>query len=477
VRWSFAENIVSQVLQFSIAIALARLLVPKDFGLIGMLSFFIVVSESFIDGGFSQALIRDNTSAPEDYSTVFFYNIAVGLFLYCALFGCSGFIGGFFAEPRLVSIVKVLGLGIVISSFSTIQRTLLTKDVNFKLQTKITILSSTVSGIIGIGMAFLGWGVWSLVWKKISEYTINTAMLWVWNGWRPTLVFDTEAFRKLFKFGSKLLVSGLLNTTFNNAYSVVIGKWFSATDLGYYNRAAQFGTLPPQSLTYGIQRVSFPVLASVQNDKARLKRGYKNLIKNVTFISFAMMIGLSASAKVVVLTFIGDQWLPVVPYLRLMCFLGMMYPLHAINLNMLTVLGRSDRFLKLEIIKKILVVPALAAGIYWGIKVLIIFMCFNSIVSYYINSYWSGSMIDYRLKEQIVDILPSFALAVVIGIAVWSVSLVAHFVPPVVLLIQTAVGLSILIAVGESLKMETYFQLREIVASTIIRRRTAVQTP
>lgn len=472
-KWSFADNFVNQGVQFIVGIILARLLSPKEFGLIGMITIFIAISQSFIDSGFSQALIRKADCTKEDYSTVFFYNLIVGTCLYLMLFLFSGTIGNFYNEPILPLLIKILGLNLIIGSFTVVQITILTKNIDFKLQTNISIVSSIVSGAIGILMAYLGWGVWSLVWKTISQNIIATVLLWLWNGWRPSFVFNYNSFREMFGFGSKLLVSGLIDTTFTNIYYLVIGKVYSATELGYYTRADQFRNYPSQDVTGIVQRVSYPVLASVQNDDARLKKGYKELIKNTMFISFVLMIGMSAVAEPMVVTLIGEKWIPLVPYLQLLCFSGMFYPLHALNLNMLKVKGKSVLFLKLEVIKKILAVPTIIIGILWGIKIMILGMLVNSIIAYFLNSYWSGKMIDYSMKEQVIDILPSFCIAIVMGILV---ALVGFFLsaqqPLLVLSIQIMLGGIVVIFIAHIIKLDAYLEIREVVKNTFFNRIT-----
>lgn len=473
-KWSFADNFINQGVQFIVGIILARLLSPKEFGLIGMLTIFIAISQTFIDSGFSQALIRKNNCTKEDYSTVFFYNLISGICLSAVLFFFSGEIGDYFQEPQLSLLIEILGLNLIIGSFGIIQSTILTKNINFKLQTNISFLSSVSSGIIGIIMAYSGWGVWSLVWKTISQNIITTVLLWLWNDWRPSLVFDYNSFRKMFGFSSKLLVAGLIDTTFTNIYYLVIGKVYSATELGFYTKADQLRSYPSQNINGVVQRVSYPILAGIQDDNVRLKRAYKNLIKNVMFNSFVLMIGMSAAAESMVVTLIGKKWIPLVPYLQLLCFSGMFYPLHSLNLNILKIKGRSDLFLKLEIIKKILVIPTIIIGVFWGIKAMIIGMLVNSFIAYFLNSFWSGKMIDYSLKEQVRDILPSFNIAMIMGILVWLAGLFMHVSPPIVFLVQTVLGGFIVITIAHLIKLEAFIEIRDIIMNTLIKKTTNV---
>jgi len=460
--WSFIDNFAKLSITFIVGIILARLLEPREFGLVGMTTIFIAVSQSFIDSGFTQALIRKKDCTQTDYSTVFFFNLATGIFFYFILFFSAGLISTFFDEPKLTLIVKFLALGLIINAFTIVQRARLTKEINFKLQTKISIIATTASGIIGIWMAYNGYGVWSLVIRTLAGFAFTSLLLWIWNNWNPSLVFSKKSFEEMFSFGSKLLVSGLINTTYINIYLLIIGKYFSATELGYYSRADQFKNLPSQNIASVIQRVSYPVLSSIQDDKPQLKIAYRKLIRSTMLITFVLMLFLAAIAKPFVLTLIGEKWLPSVIYLQLLCFVGMFYPLHALNLDMLQVQGRSDLFLKLEVIKKILAVPAIIIGIYYGIKIMIIGMLFNTLIAYYLNSYWSGKFIGYSFIQQIKDILPSFIFASLISIIVFVIGNLLDISNLWKLIIQISVGVLLFIGIAETSKMNDYLYIKHI---------------
>ncbi len=463
ISWSFINSVVVYGIQFVVGIILARILLPKEFGLIGMIMIFIAISRSFVDSGFTQAIIRKNDAKQVDYCTIFYFNVVVSLIFYSILFCLSISISRFFNEPKLVPILKYLGLILIFDSLAIIQRARLTKKINFKLQTKVSVISSISSGIIGIVMAYNGFGVWSLVIKMLTRHAIATTLLWIWNRWKPTLEFSIKSFKEMFSFGSKLLLSGLINTTYRNIYKLIIGKFFSAADLGFYSRAEQFRNLPSQNLTTVIQQVSYPVLSSIQNDIPKLKDAYRRLIKSTMFITFTLMLVLAAISRPLVLTLIGEKWLPSVIYLQLLCIAGMLYPLHAINLNMLKVQGRSDLFLKLEIIKKILAIPAIVIGIYLGIIAMIIAMTLNSFVAYFINSYYSGKNIGYSSFDQIKDILPSFIFALFIG-GILFIS--GHYLQASnisILLIQITIASLLFIGGSELLNFKDYLYLKKIV--------------
>lgn len=469
--WSFIDNTARLGLSFIIGIILARLLTPREFGLIGMITIFIALAASFVNSGFSQALIRKQDCTQTDYSTIFYFNLIVGLVFYILLFFSAVSISRFFNEPLLKPMVRILGLGIIINAFSLIQTTRLTKQINFKLQAKISIIGTIFSGTIGITLAYAGFGVWSLVSKSIVGYLLSSVFLWYWNKWKPSLIFSISSFKELFSFGSKLLLSGLIDTIYRNVYYLVIGKYFSAVELGYYTRADQFQTMPSSNLQGIIERVSFPVLTSIQNDIPRLREAYKKLIRSTMLITFVLMLGMAAVARPMVLTLIGDKWEPSIIYLQMLCFVGMFYPLHALNLNMLQVQGRSDLFLRLEIIKKILAIPVIVIGVFLGIKAMILGMLALNMVAYYLNSYWSGSFIGYPIIAQIKDILPSFLLAAIMSSIVFSESLLISLSPFPLFIIQMITGALITFSLGEVFHFKDYRHIKEIVKERIIKRK------
>lgn len=463
ILWSSVETFTSSGMQLIFGIFLARILSPKDFGLIGMLTIFMAVSQTFIDSGFTNALIRKKDCTESDLSTVFIFNLAIGAILYGILFISASTIAVFFKEPALKGLLQVLALGLIIESLTIIQRTILTKRVDFKLQTRISVIATIISGSLGVLLAIKGFGVWSLVFMSLARQVINSILLWIWNNWKPVLVFNLEAFRELFTFGSKLLASGLLDTIYRNVYFLVIGKYFSAQELGYYTRADQFKTYPSQGITTIVSRVTYPVLSQMQDDQILLKEGYKKMIKNIMLITFVLMLGMAAIAEPMTVALVGEKWKPSVIYLQMLCFVGMLYPLHALNLNMLNVMGRSDLFLRLEVIKKLLAIPTILIGILFGIKIMIVGMFINSIISYYLNSYWSGKLINYSISEQIKDITPSFILGSVVALAVYLLGYVIHFNCYIQLIIQIILGAILTIGIGESLKMTDYLFLRQVI--------------
>jgi teichuronic acid exporter len=464
VSWSVIDNLANAGITFLIGIILARILSPAEFGLIGMITIFIAVSNSIVDSGFSSALIRKVEPKNVDYNTVFYFNLCLGIGLYIVLFFSAPAISQFFKEPILISITRVMGTILIINAFGIVQRSLLVKEVDFKTQTKISLIASIMSGFVGIVLALKGFGVWSLVSQQISRQLLNSIFLWVFNTWRPALEFSKESFQELFGFGSKLLISGLIDTIYNNIYYLIIGKFYSAVQLGQYTRAEQFNSIFSSNLTNVVQRVSYPVLCSIQDDGERLKLTYRRVIKATMLVTFACMLGLVAIAKPLILLLIGVKWMPAVAYLQIICFAGMLQPLHAINLNMLMVKGRSDLFLRLEIIKKAIAVIPISLGIFYGIEFMLWGSVFLSFAGYLLNSYYSARLINYSTWAQIKDIYPSFLVSIIVAAAMWSLTLLNYSIS-ITLLLQCILGLIITIAIYETIKSTEYFELKRILLS------------
>ena len=469
VGWSFIDNLSSSGITFLVGLILARLLTPSEYGIMAILTIFIAVSNSIVDSGFSNALIRKTDARRVDYNTVFLFNLLVSGLLYVVLFLAAPAISRFFKEPLLVEVMRVIGWVLVINSLAIIPRTLFVKEVNFKTQTKVSLIASISSGVIGIGMALAGLGVWSLVGQQLSRQLLNTLFLWIYCTWRPAWEFSMQSFKELFGFGSKILLSGLLNTIFNEIYSLVIGRCYTSAQLGQYTRANQFNQIFSSNLTTVIQRVSYPVLSSIQNEPERLREAYRKVIKSTMLISFACMLGLAAVARPLILILIGEKWLPAVGFLQIICFSGMLYPLHAINLNILQVKGRSDLFLRLEIIKKIIAVGPLVLGVLFSIEYMLWGSVCTSLIAYFLNSYYSADLIDYPTKEQIKDILPTFLVSFVTAAAMWSLTLLS-LSNWLLLPLQCSLGIALAVLIYECLHLPEYVEVKQL-AFSILRRK------
>lgn len=461
VIWSLIDNVSSSGVIFFVGIILARLLTPEEYGVMAMVSIFIAISNSIIDSGFSSALIRKVKVKPIEYNTVFYFNLLISLLLYICLFFISPFIALFFREPILYEVMRVIGLILIINALSIIPYTIFVREINFKTQTIISLIASVGSGVIGVWMAFSGQGVWSLVGQQLGRQCLNTLFLWFFCHWKPTVSFSMTAFKEMFGFGSKLLLSGLLDTIYKDIYYIVIGRCFSSSILGQYTRAKQFSMVFSTNLTTVVQRVSFPVLSSIQDDSIRLREAYRKVIKSTMLVSFACMLGLAAIAKPLLILLISDKWLPAVYFLQIVCFSNMLYPLHAINLNILKVKGRSDVFLKLEVIKKVLAIFPILVGVYLGIEMMLWGSVIISVISYFLNAYYSASLINYSVYEQLKDIFPSFIVSLGVGFLMWSISLlsISYYL---MLIIQLSTGFILAYLIYNWLRLDEFLEIKSI---------------
>ena len=406
VFWSAVDRFSAQGIQFVFSILIARLLLPEDYGVIAMLNIFLAVSQTFIDSGFGTALIRKIDRTEADFSTVFYFNIIVASVFYLILFFSAPAIAKFYETPLLESVTKVVALNLIIGSLSGIHNAKLSIDIDFKSRAKISVISTFLTGVVGLWMAYAGYGVWALVVQNLCSSVIRTVLLWIIVKWRPSLIFSWRSFKELFSFGSKLLTSGLLDTLYNNIYTLVIGKVFSPSTLGVYSKANALAQFPSSNITSVLQNVTFPVLSTIQNEDVRLANVYRRFLKLSAFVIFPMMIGLSAVADPFIRLALTDKWEGAIYLLQIICFQLMWYPIHAINLNILQVKGRSDYFLKLEIIKKVQGVLILCITVPMGI----VAMCYGSVISSLIsliwNTYYTKKLIGYGYWAQMRDMLP-----------------------------------------------------------------------
>lgn len=418
--WSCIERFSVQGVQFIISIIMARILTPKDYGLIGMLTIFIALSQSFIDSGFSQALIRKQDRTEVDNSTVFYFNIVVSLLLYGALYVSAPYVSDFYNVPELTPIMRVVCISIIFVSLSVVQRAHLTGRLDFKAQAKASLLAAVISGIVGVWMAYQGYGVWALAVQQILSQCLNTLFLWIVSEWRPVMVYSWSSFRNLFSFGSKLMAVGVIDTLYRNIFAIIIGKVFSAASLGFYTRAQSFSDLPSSNITGILQRVTYPVLCSIQNDDARLASVYRRFLKLSVFVMFPLMVGLASVATPLILVLLGEQWKFTAVLLQIICFSMMWYPVHSINLNLLQVKGRSDLFLKLEIIKKIFLVIVLVVTVPMGLLAMCYGQIVTSLFSLVVNTYYTGRFINVGFSKQMKDLFPTLLLSLSMGGLVFS---------------------------------------------------------
>lgn len=423
-KWSTLERFSTQGISFAINIMIARILSPTAYGIIGMISIFLAISGVFVGGGFGAALIRKQNRTETDYSTVFYYNMAVSLFFYALLFVLAPFVAQFYDTPVLTTIIRVIGLNVVIGAVGSIQSTKLNIAIDFKTQTIISVIAVIVSGTIGILMAHSGYGVWALVFQSLAATFLKTVLLWVFIRWKPNWKFSIDSFKELFGFGSKLMLAELLNAIYLNIYEVVIGKKFSAADLGFFTRAKGMVQLPSSNITNVIQRVTFPVMSEMQDNTEKLGTNYRKLLKMSAFIIFPLMMLLASLSEPLIKILLTEKWLPAVPLIQVLCFSYMFYPIHAINLNLLQVKGRSDLFLKLEIIKKGLTTIVLFASAPFGVLIMCYGIIVTSIVSLIINTFYTGKLIQVGFFKQLKDLFPFLIVSIITGLVAYLPSMI-----------------------------------------------------
>ena len=419
--WNLTDNFAVQIIQFATGIYMARVLSPSDYGLMGMLLIFTALSDAILNGGLSTALIRKTDRTDTDAATAFYFNIGVGLLLYGILFISAPAIALFYKAPVLEDLVKVVAIPFVVNAFFLVQRTYLTIRLDFKRQAKISIASALVKGGTGIGMAYAGYGVWAIAWSGVIGAFVSCMLYWWHSVWKLQFRFSLHSFRELFGFGSKLMLSGVLDVLGNNLFTLIIGKRFAASSLGYYTRAYSYSSLPPTVLTGVLSRVTLPMLSQMQDDDERLARVYRQMLRLSAFVVFPLMTGIALLARPLIVLMITDKWLPCVEYMQLLCFAFMLYPIHALNLNLLQVKGRSDLFLRLEIIKKGLMLGLLLAALPFGIRAICIGGIVSSFLAWILNTYYTGKLIKVGFEKQMKDVLPAMGYTAVMGIAVYLV--------------------------------------------------------
>jgi teichuronic acid exporter len=465
--WSVIERLSVTGFQLVLSVILARLLEPAQFGLIGMLSLFMALAQSLVDSGFGSALIQRKDASQTDKSSILYLNIIVGLLLSGLLFLCSPAISNFYNQPILTPLTRFLSLNIIINSFCLVQASLLTKKMEFKGQMKVSLISVSVSGALGVGLAFMGYGVWSLAIQSVAGSLCRCIMLWIINPWRPTATFSIVSIRSIFSFGSKLLVSGLIETFFQNIHQTFIGKIYSPAALGFYTRANTFQKIAVDCTSGSLGKVMYPALIPHQDNVEQLKRAYRKTIGVSIFFHFPLMVGLWAIAEPLILFLMTDKWAQSIPYFRLLCISGFLYPLHVLNLNILKVKGRSDLFLRLEVIKKVMIILAILMTYKEGIVALLYGQIATSVISYIVNSYYSGRMVNYPTAEQLTDLLPVFTTACLMGGVMYLVGIFSPEVYSIQILAQGIIGSGFYLIISWIMKSSALIEIKDIAFSTL----------
>lgn len=448
VLWTAGERFGVQLIQFVVVVVLARLLTPEDFGLVAMLMVIFAISSVLVNGGFTAALIREPEITEEDKCTAFWLNLGAAIVLYVVIWVAAPTVAAFFGQPELVDLTRFMGLHLFFLSLTLVQQAELSHGLLFKRLGLVSLAAATGSGVVAVGLALAGTGVWALAANFVLLSAFTSLLLWIVNPWLPRRWVSSGSFRKLFGFGWKLAASGLLDQTYQNIYKVVIGKFFAAATLGFYTQAQSFQRMPSQSLVGMLQKVTYPLLARVNDDPVRLKRGYRKIIQASSYIIFPAMVGMALTAEPLVLTLVGARWLETVPFLQILCVSGALYHLHSININILKVVGRSDLILRLEVIKKANITVAIIVGIQFGIWGLLIGQVVSSYIALFINMYYTRSLIDFSTRSQLADIFSVLWQSVPMALVVVAVLSMVSGPPALRLASAVAAGLVSYLATG-----------------------------
>lgn len=451
--WKFAERIGAQGVSLVVSIILARILSPSDYGTIALITIFITISNVFIESGMGTALIQKKDADQLDFSSVFYFNIIISIIMYIILFCCAPLISKFYNNELLISIVRILGITLIISGVKSIQNAYISKKMIFKKFFISTLVGTIISAVVGIIMAYAGFGVWALVTQQLLNNFIDTIMLWFTTKWKPSLEFSIERVRVLFSFGWKMLCSGLIDSIYNELYGLTIGKFFKSESLAYYNRANQFPKLIVINIDGSIQSVMLPTLSAEQENKVKVKNIMRKSIKTSAFIIFPLLFGLAAVSKSLVKIILTDKWLPCVPLLQMLCFSYALWPVHTVNLQAISAMGRSDIFLRLEIIKKIIGIVALIISIPFGITAMVSMKIVTSIISSMLNAYPNKKLLNYSYIEQIKDILPMIIISSIMAILVNYIGII-DFNIYVKMIVQIFSGMVIYVCLAKVFKID-----------------------
>lgn len=467
--WSLVQEIAQRGMQFVIGIFLARLLGPVEFGLVAMLTIFITIGGALAESGFGSAIIQRKELTAADTSSAFFGNVLFSLCLTVTLWIAAPLIARFYDQSALTSLTRAWSVVLVINSFGVVQSALMVRDLNFKGQAVVTVLSTGISGVVGLTLAWRGWGAWSLVWQQITFAFVRACVLWLSNRWRPSFLLSRSSFSNLFAFGSRMVAASVVDTLFENLYSVVIGKIYSPLTLGFYNRAYTLQDTVSRLLSAIANRVTFPVFSQLQEDSDRLRRGLRKATTTLVFAQFPMMVGLAAIARPLVIVLLGEKWEPCVSSLQILCFAGLFYPMHLLNLNVLMAKGRSDLYFRVVLIRRTLVVLNILLTFDWGILPMVWGQAVISVVSLFVNAYYTRELAGYSLPAQIRDVAPYLIASIAMGGVVVAVALPDSFSVASICAIKICSGALVYLAICSGFRLTA---LSEI--ASILRRKSPV---
>ena len=461
--WRFAERTGAQIVQFIVSIVLARVLLPEAYGTVALMTVFIQILQVFVDSGLGNALIQKKNADNIDFSTVFYTNIAFCLILYALLFLASPIIAYFYEDPALTAYTRVLGLTVIISGVKNVQQAYVSRKLLFRRFFFATLTGTLTAAVVGIALAYSGAGVWALIAQQITNLLVDTVMLWITVKWRPDRVFSKERLKGLFSYGSKLLISAIIDTVYNNVRQLIIGKLYTKKDLAYYNQGKQFPNVVVTNINTSIDSVLLSVMSKEQDHRESVKQMTRRAIKTSTYIMAPLMMGLAFCGDTVIELLLTEKWLSAVPFMRIFCITYMFYPVHTANLNAIKAMGRSDLFLKLEIIKKAVGLAVMLTTMWFGVMMMAYSLLFTSIVSQIINSWPNKKLLGYSYFEQLKDLLPGILLAVFMGICVMLIGYIPDLPLIVTLVLQIAAGGAIYILLSKLLKLESFEYMLELI--------------
>ena len=454
--WRFAERSAAQIVSFIVSIILARLLLPEEYGTITLITVFTAILQVFVDSGMANALIQKRNADDLDFSTVFYFNFFVCIFLYLLMFFCAPLIGDFYNDSSLVPLTRVISLTLIISGVKGVQQAYVSKHLLFKRFFYSTLGGTLFSAVVGVIMAYKGYGCWALVAQQLSNATIDTLILWITVKWRPKLQFSLQRLMELFSYGWKLLISSLLDVGYNNLRNLIIGKVYSSSDLAYYNKGQQFPSLIVSNINTSIDSVLLPVMATAQDNPSIIKNMTRKSIKMSSYIMWPLMVGLAVCAKPLVIVLLTEKWIEAVFFLRVFCFTYVLWPIHTANLNAIKAMGRSDEFLKLEIIKKLIGIISIIVSIPFGVHVMAIAYLITGPISAVINAFPNKRLLNYSFKEQFEDLVPCIGLSLFMGLIVCPI----QYLPIdniMIIILQVILGAIIYVIGSRLFRLDMFF--------------------
>lgn len=467
--WRFMERCGSQLISFVVSVVLARLLAPELYGSIALVTVITSILQVFVDSGMANALIQKKDTDDLDYSSVFYFNLVFCLVLYLGLFLAAPFIARVYEDSSLVPVIRVLGLTLVVSGVKNVQQAYVSKTMQFRRFFFATLGGTLFSAVVGISMAYMGYGIWALVMQQLLNAAVNTAILWLTVGWKPRLAFSFTRLAGLISYGWKLLVSALLDTVYNKLYQLVVGIVYSSADLAYYNKADQLPVLVVENINSSIDSVLLPVLSAEQDKRLVVREMTRRAIKMSTYVMMPMMAGLAACAEPLVRLLLTEKWLPCVPYMQIFCVCYAFYPLHTANLNAIKAMGRSDMFLYLELVKKAVGILALVITMYMGVFYMALSRIFTGVLSQLINAFPNKKLLDYPYLEQLKDMAPSILLSAAMGAGVYMLTFLAlnDFVT---LALQLICGVALYVVLSLLFRIDSFNYILSVIKNILHRR-------